>query len=151
MRFLIDTGILLRLIDTGDPQHALVTTAFQRLGERNDDLYINTQNVAELWNVATRPVVNNGLNLPLAAVTKALQQAIDPFCLVITEPEQMPAEFRRLLIQYNVVGKQVHDARLVAMMLAWQIENILTLNERDFQRYQPEGITIATPASIVAS
>lgn len=61
----------------------------------------------------------------------------------------MPTEFRRLLLQYSVVGRQVHDARLVAMMLAWQIESILTLNDRDFRRFAPEGITIVTPASLV--
>ena len=151
MRHLIDTGILLRLIDTQDPHHALVQSAFESLGNRADDLYITTQNVAELWNVATRPLANNGLNLPPAAVSQLLQQAIEPFCTIVTEPKSLPSEFRRLLIQYNVVGKQVHDARLVAMMLAVQIENILTLNEHDFRRYEPEGIKIFTPASILAS
>jgi hypothetical protein len=43
-----------------------------------------------------------------------------------------------------------HDARLVARMLVWQIENILTLNSRDFQRYQTEGINLVTPACIIA-
>jgi hypothetical protein len=57
-------------------------------------------------------------------------------------------ELKRLIARYGVVGKQVHDARLVAMMLTWQVENLLTLNDRDFQRYAPEGITIVTPASI---
>jgi hypothetical protein len=121
MRFLIDTGILLRLIDT------------------------------ELWNVATRPQANNGLNLPPATVSQLFQQAIEPFCTIVTEPMSLPAEFRRLLLQYSVVGKQVHDARLVAMMLAVQVENILTLNEQDFRRYEPEGITVFTPATVIAS
>jgi hypothetical protein len=35
-------------------------------------------------------------------------------------------------------------------MLAWQIETVLTLNERDFRRYEPEGITIVTPAQLIA-
>ena len=148
MRYLIDTGILLRLVDKQDPQHVLVQSAFETLGNRGDDLYITTQNIAELWNVATRPVANNGLNLTPAAIAQSFQQAIEPFCTVITEIDTLPAEFRRLLLQYSVVGKQVHDARLVAMMLVWQIERVLTLNDRDFQRYQPEGITIVTPGLV---
>jgi hypothetical protein len=55
---------------------------------------------------------------------------------------------KRLIATYCVIGKQVHDARLIAVMLIWQVENLLTLNERDFQRYAPEGITIVTPASL---
>lgn len=149
MRYLIDTGILLRLVDKQDPQHPLVQTTFETLSIRGDDLYITTQNIAELWNVATRPIANNGLNLPPADVSQMFQQAIEPFCVVITERDTLPAEFRRLLLHYGLVGKQVHDARLVAMMLVWQIDSILTLNDRDFRRYEPEGITISTPASVV--
>jgi hypothetical protein len=36
-------------------------------------------------------------------------------------------------------------------MLSWQVENVLTLNDRDFRRYEPEGITIVAPASLVTS
>jgi hypothetical protein len=36
------------------------------------------------------------------------------------------------------------------MMLAWQIENILTLNDHDFRRYEPEGIKIVTPADLIS-
>jgi predicted nucleic acid-binding protein len=149
MRFLLDTGILLRLVDTQDPHHGLVQKALETLGNRKLDLYITTQNIAELWNVATRPAANNGLNLPPADVSQSFQRAIEPFCTIVTEPDTTPIEFRRLLLRYSVVGKQVHDARLVAMMLGCQIENILTLNERNFRRFEPEGITIVAPASLV--
>jgi hypothetical protein len=104
-----------------------------------------------LWNVATRPIANNGLNLTPAVIAQSFQQAIEPFCKVLTETDTLPTEFRRLLIRYGVVGKQVHDARLVAMMLVWQVESILTLNDRDFRRYEPEGITVVTPASLISS
>jgi hypothetical protein len=130
---------------------SLVQTAFAALGNRRDDLYLTTQNIAELWNVATRPIANNGLDLTPAAIAQSFQQAIEPFCKVIIETDTLPTEFRRLLLQYGVVGKQVHDARLVAMMLVWQVESILTLNDRDFRRYEPEGITVVTPASLASS
>src|SRR5690242_4598293 len=120
MRYLIDTGVLIRLVDKRDPQHAIVQSSFELLGTRIDELYITTQNIAEYWNLATRPAANNGLNLPPAGVAKSFQEAIEPFCTIATEPANFPAEFQRLLVRYNVVGKQVHDARLVAMMLVWQ-------------------------------
>ena len=84
MRFLLDTGILLRLVDTQDPHHELVQKALETLGNRRDDLYITTQNIAELWNVATRPVANNGLNLPPADIAQSFQLAIEPFCTILT-------------------------------------------------------------------
>jgi hypothetical protein len=69
---------------------------------------------------------------------------------VLVELGTLQVVFRRLLTKYSVVGKQVHDARLVAMMLIWQIDNVLTLNERNFRRFEPDGIAIITPASLIA-
>jgi predicted nucleic acid-binding protein len=43
--------------------------------------------------------------------------------------------WRRLVVEYRVSGRQVHDARLVAVMLAHGILRLLTLNVGDFERY----------------
>jgi predicted nucleic acid-binding protein len=151
MAYLLDSGILLRLIDKRDSLHSLIEDAVDKLIIRQETLLVTTQNLAELWNVATRPIANNGLGLSTADVKYLYEETVVPICSVVAEGENTHVEFLRLLSQYRVVGKQVHDARLVAMMLAWQIENILTLNDRDFRRYEPEGIKIVTPAELIAS
>jgi predicted nucleic acid-binding protein len=148
MSVLVDTGILLRLINESDPLHSDVERAINALIIRHEDLLITTQNIAELWNVATRPTANNGLALSSSAITKLYEDTIEPACAVLVETKFLPVVLRRLLTQYNVIGKQVHDARLVAMMLVWQVDSLLTLNDRDFRRYEPEGITIITPESL---
>jgi predicted nucleic acid-binding protein len=150
MPTLLDTGILLRLVDKEDAFHAPVEDAVDTLIMRQEELLITTQNIAELWNVATRPIANNGLALSPAAIAKLYEDTIAPMCQVLPEPDTLADELKRLLIQYGAIGKQVHDARLVAMMLVWQVENLLTLNDRDFRRYEPEGIKIFTPASLVS-
>ncbi len=146
MAYLFDSGILLRLVDTKDVQHSLVRSAVRSIGNQGEYVFIATQNVAEFCNVATRPVANNGLGLSPAETLTLLKRDIEPICEVLAERETLYPELKRLIATYNVSGKQVHDARLVAMMLVWQIENILTLNDRDFRRYEAEGITIVTPA-----
>jgi predicted nucleic acid-binding protein len=148
MAYLLDTGILLRLIDKQDPRHALVNAALGVLGNRGESLVITTQNLAEFCNVATRPVANNGLGMTPNDALDLIEHEIEPICSALAEPAAVYAELKRLIATYGVLGKQVHDARLVAMMLVWQVENLLTLNDRDFQRYAPEGITIVTPASL---
>jgi predicted nucleic acid-binding protein len=45
------------------------------------------------------------------------------------------ANWRRLLIAHGVRGVQVHDARLVAIMQAYGLTRILTLNTSDFERF----------------
>lgn len=151
MAYLLDTGIILRLVDRADSQHATVRAAVRQLGARRDQLYISTQNVSEFCNVCTRPVENNGLGLPPADAVSLLELEIEPFCDALPDAVSMYAHLKRLIATYNVIGKQVHDARLVAMMLAWQIESILTLNDRDFRRFEPEGINVVTPADLAAA
>jgi predicted nucleic acid-binding protein len=55
--------------------------------------------------------------------------------------------WRQLIVTHSVQGKQVHDARLAALMQAHGITHILTLNGSDFTRYP--GITPIDPASLV--
>jgi predicted nucleic acid-binding protein len=150
MSFLLDTGILLRLADDRDLQHPIITQAIRSLIGKGEELLITTQNVAEFCNVATRPIANGGLGLSSKDGLDLFIREVEPICTVLTEPDKVFHQLKQLIAKYGVIGKQVHDARLVAMMLVWQIENVLTLNDRDFARYQLEGITIVTPGSLIA-
>jgi len=55
---------------------------------------------------------------------------------------------RNLVNGYGITGVQIFDTRLVAVMLAYSIENILTFNGPDFTPYAGEGITIVDPATV---
>jgi predicted nucleic acid-binding protein len=151
MAYLIDSGIVLRLVDTKDAKHTEVLQSVRILGDIGEELFLSTQNIAEYCNVATRPIPNNGLGLQPSEAIRLFEKDVEPICQVVFEREAVPQELKRLVSAYSVTGKQVHDARLVAIMLAWQIDNILTLNDRDFRRYEPEGIKIVTPAELIAS
>jgi hypothetical protein len=56
-------------------------------------------------------------------------------------------EWRRLVVEHQIMGVAVHDARLAARMIAGNIQHILTLNESDFRRYT--RLTILTPSSVM--
>jgi predicted nucleic acid-binding protein len=151
MSYLIDTGVLLRVADRQDQQHAAVFGAIQTLIARKDQLLITSQNLAEFCSVATRPAANNGLGLTPDDALQLFAQEVEPICTALAEPAPVYDELKRLVSKYAVTGKQVHDARLVAMMLVWKVENILTLNERNFRRFEPEGIAIVAPSSLISS
>jgi len=51
--------------------------------------------------------------------------------------------WEHLVKKYSVSGKQIHDANHVAAMLTHGISHVLTLDERDFRRY--EGLIIVFP------
>ena len=66
MAYLIDTSILGRLGNTGDPLNPVATQALALLHRRNETLHITSQNLIEYRNVATRPVAVNGLGFSCA-------------------------------------------------------------------------------------
>lgn len=53
---------------------------------------------------------------------------------------------RDLVVSRNVIGVKVHDAKLVASMIAHDIERLVTFNTKDFKRY-PE-IEVLDPSEV---
>ena len=51
--------------------------------------------------------------------------------------------WRSLLVMHKILGVQVHDARLEAIMYVHGVEQLLTLNGRDFKRFA--GLRILDP------
>ncbi len=54
---------------------------------------------------------------------------------VVEDGAAVWAEFDKLMARFSFAGKQIHDAYLVATMLAYGIDKLLTHNTRDFDRY----------------
>jgi hypothetical protein len=55
MDVLADTGILLRLMEPLDPNRPAIQQVVDAIRARGDRAVIASQNVAEFWNVCTRP------------------------------------------------------------------------------------------------
>lgn len=132
---LIDTNILLRITRRSDPHHPLIDAALAQLAEQNTILYYTHQNVAELWNVMTRPVSHNGFGLTVAEAEREVR-TVEAGMNLLPDNESVYREWRRIVVEYGIAGVQVHDARLAATMLVHHVQHILTLNAADFIRYQ---------------
>jgi predicted nucleic acid-binding protein len=60
MLILADSGVFLRLMERNDPQHVAIRAMVSSLIARGDELVVATQNMAEFWNVCTRPAIARG-------------------------------------------------------------------------------------------
>lgn len=145
MIYLVDTNILLRLADRRHSLHPIVRAAVKRLRADGHELQISPQNCMEFWNVATRPAMKNGFGLFPANADQLLRLLERLFPILFDKPELYP-EWRRLVVDFEVAGVQVHDARLVAAMKTYGITHILTFNTIDFARYARAGIVAVDPA-----
>lgn len=142
---LTDTNILLRARDSQSAAHEACREALHRLNVRSESVYICAQVYIEYWSVATRPLSVNGLGLEPADVERELR-VFDGMFVYLSEPPDLLDRWRALVSQHQVRGRQVHDARLVAVMDAHGIDTLLTLNTADFARYA--HITCVSPDAV---
>lgn len=83
---------------------------------------------------ATHP---NNLN-PSLSIEQVISQieTITTLFHVADETPDVTRQLLTLLKNYPTRGKQVHDANLIATMLAYNIDTLITLNIADFKRFE---------------
>jgi predicted nucleic acid-binding protein len=147
MAHLLDSNLLLRWANRGDGERPLALSAMRKLGRQGEALHTTPQNYTEFWSSATRPAGGNGLGLT-PAQTERLVRRLRTLFPVLPDTGAIFDEWLRIVVAAAVSGRQVYDARLVAVMLAHGITHILTFDVNDFKRYQAFGITIVHPADV---
>ena len=133
-RYLADTNILLRLVDSEASEHELVKNAVGKLLKRGDDAVLVPQTMYEFWATGTRPVNVNGFGWTASYARREVEGLLENFKLLPDSPDLFNT-WLELVTTHDVKGKQVHDARLVATMQTHNLANLLTLNVKDFERY----------------
>ena len=149
MDHLVDTSILARLANTADALHAVAARAVLELHRRGAVLHVTAQNLIEFRNLATRPKAVNGLGLSAvdAEAKAAVFEATFPLLL---ETQDIYPAWKGLVGALGIIGKQVHDARLVAVCHVHAVTHLLTFNVLHFVRmagYGP-GVIVVDPASV---
>ena len=134
---LVDTNVLLRLIQIGHPHQQPALDAIVLLHQRDrEQLVLCPQILYEMYAVCTRPVdaPSPGLGLVAAAAMAQVETAEHHFHV---EPETPTvfSHWKDLVNRYGVAGKSTHDARLAALMVDRNISKLLTFNDSHFARY----------------
>ena len=141
----IDTGVLLRAFDGTSRDYRAIRQALRTLWTRQERLVVALQNIAEFWNVSTRPVDKNGYGLSTERASRRLT-VVERVCDLVTEDDDSYQVWKGLVVTHAVTGVAVHGARLVSVMLSHGISTIVTLNAQDFRRYS--GISAVTPSEV---
>jgi predicted nucleic acid-binding protein len=149
MTYLTDTSVLVRLADVGDPMHSTARNAIGELHRKGDVLHITAQNLVEFRNAATRPRSANGMGLtaPEADAHAAIFEASFP--LLVETPDIFLA-WKTLVAAAGVIGKRVHDARLVAVCHVHKVSHVLTFNVAHFAQMASFAplIVVVDPATV---
>jgi len=147
MRVLVDTNVLLRSAQPNHPLSSQATRAVSKLIRQKEAVFFCSQNIAEFWNVATRPAELNGLGLSHEEVLQEVS-SIERLLTLLPDVPAIYATWKQIVKDHRAQGVKVYDARLVATMSAYAVESVLTFNTADFKRYS--GITALHPSSMLA-
>lgn len=147
MILVLDTNVLLRVVLRSNSQYAATRRALSKVSSQRHSLVTLSQNLVEVWSVATRPKIANGFGLTPAQADDRINELQRMFGLLSDLPLVF-ARWRVLVNRYSVLGNKVYDARIVATMLENALTHVITYNFSDFTRYAPEGIVAIDPDSI---
>lgn len=130
----VDTDVLVYAAVASAPRHQDALQALRQLHMAdNTEIWVSRQILREYLAVLSRPQI---FTAPLAIGT--LVTDVRDFMARFRIAEDGPAVTEHLLTllqQVPIAGRQVHDANIVATMLAVGIRRLLTANPVDFARF----------------
>ena len=129
----IDTNILVNSRIPTAPDHHTARASLERALQNSEPLRISRQIVREYLAVVTRPQtwpVPITREDALADVNRLISNFE-----VLEDGPQVTTMLVALCRDVAVGGRQIHDANIVATMLAHQEYKLLTLNTSDFRRF----------------
>ena len=132
-RVFLDTNIVLRALLSQMDLHTDVDAMVKKMTREGKEFWISGQIIREFMVQATHP---RTLQVPLTIndVVRELE-LVKPLFTVADETSVVRDTLIQLVKQYPIQGKQIHDANIVATMLAHNIPNLFTLNVADFKRF----------------
>jgi len=130
----IDTNILIYANVANAPFHKQALNALTLVQQSERPLWISRQVLREFISARTRPQTFAKPSTP-EIVIERVRYLTEQF-QVADDTSLVTEQLIKLLKDFNIGGKQVHDANIVATMLAYDIPCLLTHNIKDFQRFE---------------
>lgn len=153
MSWAVDTNIIKHFTQPGTREHAESVQAVKDLWGSGERLTTFAQCMIEFFGFLTRPslyddaaLANPGLGLSILQAEEELRRAEGLFGVHADTAIVYP-EWRRIVLLYEVKGKQVHDARIAAAAHMHGVTHLLTYNVSDFKRYT-DFLTAVAPGRV---
>ena len=132
--FFLDTNVLLAATDESRANHRAARAVFTEAQRSGCHLGVSGQILREYLVVATRPAAADGLGLNTEAAVRNVG-AFARRTVFCDESEAVSVRLRRLAASGNLKGMRIHDANVVATLLAHGVSRLITENADDFQGF----------------
>lgn len=146
MLVLVDTNVLLRIVEPQHIHHRHAVSSLRLLSQAGHVLCLVPQIHYEFWVAATRPIAVNGLSMTTYEADAELKKLGPPLFRFLRDERAIYNPWRDVVTKHSLQGKSAHDARLVAAMQRHGLSHILTFNVHDFKWYP--GIEVLDPMEV---
>jgi predicted nucleic acid-binding protein len=136
----LDTNILVYVLQSESVFHSQARERLTELTGIGNTFVVSNQVIREVMTTLTHPRTISP-NLSQNEIVSALKGFRDHY-LILHESQQSFELLLALVERYQLRGKIVHDANIVAVMLANGVSKILTNNGADFERFGDNGIEV---------
>jgi predicted nucleic acid-binding protein len=133
-RVMLDANVLVAVTDPDRPEHAEAVRIVNEWPGKGVNLCTSGQVLREYLSVATRPSARNGLGIVLADAVRNVR-AFRGRTTTLVDGGAVVERLLALLDDVTCGGKQVHDANIIATMLAHDVGTVVTMNIDDFTRF----------------
>lgn len=129
----IDTNVLVKARVLEAPDHELARASLDRAFQETEPIRISRQILREYLAVITRPQT---WQVPITRSEALEDVARLAASFQVLEDGPVVTDWLMFLCRQVLVGgKQIHDANIVATMLAHEEQRLLTFNVADFRRF----------------
>lgn len=133
-RIFVDSNVLLGCTDENRAVHQASVTFIEAAIQGKYRLYANSQVFREYFVVTTRPQAENGLGLSPDESCRNMR-IFRESVQILGEGTEVLNELARLVKLYELKGKRIHDANLVAVMNMNGLRHLKTWNPGDFSPF----------------
>jgi len=131
----IDTNVLIYATRPSSSFHEWAKSALAAAAASEPRMALSRQVLREYLAVATRPGGQSEA-LSMADALADVARFSSSFDVLEDGPE-VAARLVELCRTVRLAGRQVHDANIVATMLVYGENRLLTMNRSDFRRFEP--------------
>ncbi len=144
MRVFFDTSVLVAAMVASHPSHLLALLRLQKIKDGTDQGVVAAHSVAELYAILTRLPVQPRITSAIAQ--QLIKHNVLDVCEVVALSNQDYATLVDHLADLGIIGGATYDALILHAAAAVNVDQVLTLNEKDFRRvYLSLAAKIATP------
>ena len=135
----IDTNILIYANVATAPLHESALNTIKEAHQARRPLWISRQVLREFAAARTRPQTVAQPSTPEVVIERV--RYLEDHFQVADDTAAITDRLIKLMGDFKIGGKQVHESNIVASMLAYGIPCLLTHNAKDFERFR-EAIRI---------